>query len=1072
MQLLLTVTLLGLFACTACPAHGSTAVTDLRAGGMVEPLGLDEPLPALSWRLEASRRGARQTAYQILVGSEPARATEGRADLWDSGRVEGSATVGVRYAGQALRSDQTVWWRVRIWDEAGQPSAWSPAAQWTAGILRAADWHSGTAWISDGDLQRWIRPHLGYRSAPAVDQNTPKWIQLDLGAAHPLETFRLRALKHTVEENFGFPIRYKLVVANQPDLSDAKVIVDFSDTYPRTWTGLIEHPMGGVKARYVRFTALQLRASGGEARFAASQVEVDSAGRNLATSATLSATDSIEDARWSLSALNDGLGVPDANPRASATLLVRREFQVRPGLRRALLHVTGLGHYTLEVNGRSAGQGRLNPGWTDTARTVLYDTVDLTKFLAQGANALGLALGGGPYNVQDGGNRYTKFVGPYRPPVARAELRLEYANGESEVMVTDGTWKVAYGPTTFAHTFGGEDHDARLEPAGWSRAGFDDSAWRHASAVAGPMGTLRGAAYASPSFGTFEILAPAKVRELVPGRSVVDFGQNTAMMPRLRVRGAAGAVVRMIPSELLKPDGSVNPDSSGRGNCWWQYTLRGDAAGESWEPSFFYRGARYLQVELTPAPGTAVLPKVERLESMVVHSDSPPTGEFACSSDLFNRIHVLIRWAQRSNLAHVITDCPHREKLGWLEQYHLNGPALRYNWDLARLYAKTFNDMADAQRPNGLVPDIAPEYVIFNDGFVDSPEWGSAVILAAWQHYLWTGDDTVLRRNYDVMQRYLAYLGTKATGHIVSHGLGDWYDRGPGDPGYAQLTPIPFTATAIYLEDTQAMARIARLLGRADDAARHEAAARDIAAAFNQKFLNPATGVYATGSQTAQAMPLVLGIVPAAQRPAAIAALGKSVEVAGDGVTAGDVGYRYLLRALADSGRSDLVFAMNHQSEKPGYGYQLAHGATSLTEAWDTDPRSSQNHFMLGQIEEWFFHDLAGIQPDVEAPGFAHVIFRPSLVGNLTWARASHRSAHGEIRSEWRREKDRLVFRLTVPPNTSATFRLPQPVAGEIRESGQPAAKAAGVKVIGQDGRTSGFELASGKYEFAVPTDG
>ena len=204
-------------------------------------------------------------------------------------------------------------------------------------------------------------------------------------------------------------------------------------------------------------------------------------------------------------------------------------------------------------------------------------------------------------------------------------------------------------------------------------------------------------------------------------------------------------------------------------------------------------------------------PEIEGLESVVVHSDSPPVGEFACSSELFNRIRTLVRWAQRSNLAHVITDCPHREKLGWLEQYHLNGPSLRYETDLTRLYAKGFADMADAQQVNGLVPDIAPEYVVFTGGFRDSPEWGSAVILAAWQHYVWTGDDTPLRRNYDVMKRYVAYLASTAEDDIVSHGLGDWYDIGPGPPGYAQLTPMALTATAIYYEDVAALARIAEV---------------------------------------------------------------------------------------------------------------------------------------------------------------------------------------------------------------------------------------------------------------------
>ena len=483
---------------------------------------------------------------------------------------------------------------------------------------------------------------------------------------------------------------------------------------------------------------------------------------------------------------------------------------------------------------------------------------------------------------------------------------------------------------------------------------------------------LRGASHASPPLRTHEVLAPVSVRPLGPGVSVYDFGQNASMVPRLRVRGAPGTTVKMIPAELVKADGSVDRASVGDAEASWSYTLAGRAGGETWFPRFFSHGSRYLQVERGAAPGTE-RPEVVGLESVVVHSDSAPVGEFSCSSELFNRIRNLVHWAQRSNLAHVITDCPHRERLGWLEQYHLNGPSLRYETDLGRLYRKGFADMADAQRPNGLVPDIAPEYVVFEGGFRDSPEWGSAIVLAAWQHFVWTGDESPLRLHYEAMKRYVAYLASRAEGDIVGHGLGDWYDIGPKPPGPSQLTPIALTATAIYIEDNQALARIAERLGRPEDARSYAESAARIKAAFNRRFYDPAAQHYATGSQTAQAMPLVLGLVPDEDRDLVLEALVRDVRAHGNGTTAGDVGYRYVLRALAEGGRSDVIFDMNHQSERPGYGYQLARGATSLTEAWDANPRSSQNHFMLGQIIEWFYGDLAGLAPDPAGPGRHHL---------------------------------------------------------------------------------------------------
>jgi hypothetical protein len=524
----------------------------------------------------------------------------------------------------------------------------------------------------------------------------------------------------------------------------------------------------------------------------------------------------------------------------------------------------------------------------------------------------------------------------------------------------------------------------------------------------------------------------------------------------------------MVPGELLKADGSVDRDSSGGGEAWWSYTLGGAAGGERWFPRFFYHGSRYLQVERAAAAGGGA-PEVVGLESVVVHSDSPPAGEFACSSELFNRIRALVRWAQRSNLAHVITDCPHRERLGWLEQYHLNGPALRYETDLARLYAKSFADMADAQLANGLVPDIAPEYVVFDEGFRDSPEWGSAIVLAAWQHYVWTGDDTPLRRNYEAMKRYVAYLAARSRDGIVGHGLGDWYDIGPKPPGLSQLTPIALTATAITFEDNLSLSRIAGRLGREEDARRYAEAAERIKTAFNREFFDAAGSVYAQGSQTAQALPLVLGLVPEEHRARVLDALVRDVRAHGNGTTAGDVGYRYVLRALAEGGRSDVVFEMNDQSDKPGYGYQLARGATSLTEAWNADPRSSQNHFMLGQITEWLYADLAGLAPDPESPGWKRLRIRPQPVPGVTWAKAAYASPRGRVSVAWRRENGTFSLDVELPPNVSAEVWMPAADPDGIREGGAAAVRAPGVRRLRTEGDRAVFAVDAGRYSFAAP---
>ncbi|HZL80048.1 MAG TPA: glycoside hydrolase family 78 protein [Candidatus Limnocylindrales bacterium] len=774
-----------------------------------------------------------------------------------------------------------------------------------------------------------------------------------------------------------------------------------------------------------------------------------------------------EPATWTMGILSDADWQAKwiASPTNCETLLLRRQFTVKPGLRRALIHVCGLGQYELTLNSSKVGDDLLSPGWSKYDKTCLYDTHDITAQLQPGQNAVGLFLGNGMYNVKETG-RYTKFVNSFGPLKAIAQVRLDYADGSTEIIGTDGQWRVAPGPITFSSIFGGEDFDARLNPVGWDKPGFDDAAWSPAQVVNGPGGKLAGLSCAAPPLRAFEILKPVKTNSIRTNTTIYDLGQNAAIMLRLKVSGNRGDIVRITPSELLKGDGSLDQRSTMDGRpIYWQYTLAGNGV-ESWFPKFFYQGCRYLQVECIPSAPDSKPPVPEAIEGDVIRTASASVGEFECSNDLFNRIHTLIRWAQRANLVSVITDCPHRERLGWLEQYHLNGPSLRYEFDLAQLFTKGMNDMADSQLTNGLVPSIAPEYPVFGGGFRDSPEWGSAFVLVPWQQYEFTGDRELLHRYYDGMKRYVAYLGTKARANIVSHGLGDWYDIGPRPPGPSQLTPNALTATAFYYYDTWVLAQTAAMIGKKDEAKQFTAQANDIRAAFNRKFFNAAKGSYATGSQCANAIPLVMNLCEPTNRAAVLDAIVADVRRHGNAITAGDVGYRYLLRALAEGGRSDVIFDMNNQSEKPGYGYQLKMGATSLTEAWNANPSSSQNHFMLGQIMEWFFHDLAGIRPDPQSPGFKHFSIHPDVVGDLTEMKASYDSVQGKIVSEWKLAQNTITLHVVVPPNTTATIDIPTANRNSVTESGKPIVKSSGIAFLNFKKSRASYRVGSGDYLF------
>ena len=776
-----------------------------------------------------------------------------------------------------------------------------------------------------------------------------------------------------------------------------------------------------------------------------------------------------ETASWTMGLLSQTdwtakwVGTPPLKPPYE-TVLLRHEFMVNPGLKRAVVHVCGLGQYELALNGARPSKDLLSPGWTKYDKTCLYDTLELTDWMRPGKNAVGLFLGNGMYNVHRG--RYTKFVGTFGPLKAIAQFCLEYADGTTQTFGTDEDWRVYPGPITFSSIYGGEDYDARLEPDGWNNVGFDDSLWDRATIFQGPGGQLRGFSCSAPPLREVDIIKPVHSQAISNNVVVFDLGQNAPIMVRLKVKGPAGSSVKVIPAELTNPDGSVDRSSCGHNRpAWWRYALAGKG-DEKWFSKFFYHGCRYLQVERAPAPGGEILPEIQTLEGVLVHSSSVPVSEFSCSNDLFNRIHTLVRWAQRANMVSVLTDCPHRERLGWLEQYHLNGPSLRYEFDLAQLFTKGMNDMADSQLADGLVPNIAPEYTVFKGAFRDSPEWGSAFILVPWQQYQFDGDSQLLSHYYEAMKRYVEYLGTKATNNIVSHGLGDWYDLGSRSPGEAQLTPKALTATAFYFYDNWVLEQTAALLGKRADAEAFKTKTEQIRSAFNQEFFHPETRTYSTGSQCANSIPLVMGLVDETNRAAVLNAVVADVRNRGDSLTAGDVGYRYLLRALAEGGRSDVIFDMNNQSEKPGYGYQLKMGATSLTEAWNANPHSSQNHFMLGHIIEWFYADLAGIATDPSGPGFKKFILRPEPVGHLIWVKAAYDSLHGRVCSEWKRTASKFVWDIKVPANTTATIFVPALGKQTVTESGVPADKALGVRVLHSEPDRKVFQIGSGSYQF------
>jgi hypothetical protein len=388
------------------------------------------------------------------------------------------------------------------------------------------------------------------------------------------------------------------------------------------------------------------------------------------------------------------------------------------------------------------------------------------------------------------------------------------------------------------------------------------------------------------------------------------------------------------------------------------------------------------------------------------------------------------------------------------------------------LYAATAKNISDAQHEDGGVPTIAPQYTTFGPKYPiydDSPEWGSASILAAWSAYRFYGDKVELERNYSAMKAYLQFLESKATDGIVAYGLGDWYDIGPNAPGLSKLTTAGVTGTLMLYEDAVAMQKIAALLRHADDAASDGALAERERDAFNRRFWDATNGYYDKGSQTANAMPLALGIVPEDKRAAVLEHVVADIHAHEDHVTTGEVGYPYLLRTLMQSGRNDVLLAMMLRKDPPSYGSQLAAGATALTEAWDANPKDSQDHFMLGGAEEWFYRGLGGIDFDLSrADAAERITIRPRMVDGVEWVRCGYLSTLGKIESDWRREGAVTTLEVTVPAGALATVAVPVRTGASVIVDGTAAEKTPGVTFVSRVESEAIYRVGPGRHRFSV----
>lgn len=727
------------------------------------------------------------------------------------------------------------------------------------------------------------------------------------------------------------------------------------------------------------------------------------------------------------------------SPRIHATYTIHGE--VISGA----VRVIGLGDYQMAVNGVRVTNALSNQPWSQYDRRLYWRTFDLTSYLHTGHNKLEITLGASYWYVGDPPPGYwvkddaiSRFD-PEHPFLLSVDGTI-HTTSEDVPIRTGETWTWTPSPLVFTHILAGEDYDARLEQT--------TTAERPVEMVCAP--DVQFTEYFGPTLISHEVQEPLRFVQHGPGVYSYIFPQNSAATLRFEMQGARGKHVSFVPSESITNAGDVEQLNLHGARASIEYTLAGSGR-ERHETQFFYHGYRYVRVEgAVPVgqPNPDHLPILRSLQSVNIRIANPEYEAFTSSNDLYNRIHDLINWSFRSNSSYVLTDCPHREKLGWLETAYLLQPALAYRFDIKSWYDKISQDLIDAQEPNGLLRTVAPYYLTLPDAnpFAFTVEWSAAAVLIPWQHYQLYGDLARLRQSYLSMRAFVEALTTRSPGGIAPGGLGDWYDYGHGQPpGPSRWTPPELSATATYAMCTTALIEAARALGEVEDVARYSSLFGIIRDAFWARFYDAASGqLRNNGSpQTAHAMALEAGLVPVDAQPKIVGAIVADLEARGWQQTTGDIGQVYLIRALAKAGRSDVLHRVYSRTGIGSYGGILNAGLTALPETWDarTDGSLSLNHAMLGHVIEWYYAYVLGIRQSPSSVAWSEVVIGPNP-GPLAWARGSVATPAGLIRVAWTKHDNILELRVEVPLGVRARAVLPPGIPARVTYDGTVIADA------------------------------
>ncbi len=739
----------------------------------------------------------------------------------------------------------------------------------------------------------------------------------------------------------------------------------------------------------------------------------------------------------------------------------RKSVMIPGKVKSARIYIAAAGLYELYINGERAGNSALEPAFTRFDRRVLYIAHDITRHLKDGENVIGILLGNGWYNHQSLAVWYFDEA-PWRArPRFCLDMRIAMNDG-SEISVSSNTdWKTSTGPMVFNSIYTGEHYDARLEQHGWNMPGFDDSEWSDAIPVPAPTKNIT-AQVMHPVRITEEI-KPVSVTTPFPGTWLFDLGRNIAGVSSLRVAGTKDTVIRMKHAERIDKKGFADqsniivhyrPQDDSDPFQTDIFTLSGKGE-ESFRPRFNYKGFQYVEVT-SDKPVTLT---TENLTGHFMHSDVPAAGSVVSSNDLLNDIWKAANNSYLSNLYGYPTDCPQREKNGWTGDAHIAIETGLYNFDGITVYKKWLDDHLDEQQPNGVLPAIIPTSG-WGYTWANGPDWTSTIAIIPWNIYLFYGDSQLLMKCYESIKRYVDHITSISPDGLTDWGLGDWIP-------VKSVSSRELTSSVYYFADAVILAKAAKLSGRQDDFIYYSALSEKIKDAINSKYLDREKGIYGNGYQTEMSVPLHWGVVPPELKEKVAANLALAVKENNSQIDVGLLGSKAILNALSENGYHDLAYTLASRDTFPSWGWWIKNGATTLYENWPVDSESdiSLNHIMFGEISAWMYKTPGGIYPDEEMPGFKRVILKPKFVEGLDHFEAQHEGPYGKIISSWERKDDEILYRVVIPPNSTASLLIN---AKEILEGNKVPARNRYIKISQEVDGTSVLNLQSGEYNFRI----